>query len=254
MIYSSETFKSNLLIDIILIRFEHYIKHVMQNVDKSEALEAVAFEIKSLRKELINPVVLKKCIYKFGDLDVVSDEEVKNYLFSILTPKKLQTLRSWLINKDNIRAHSEYKVDLILHTYLANFASDIYEKQPIRVNNEIRECNIPLEALLNLIEKTANCVISNCEDEAPTSEVVIAELKILRNEIFYSNSTILYSHEPSSSDEASNDKVKDYLFSMLSAEKLKALRKWLYNKESLITENDHKLGIVTSIYVPDLGG
>jgi hypothetical protein len=256
MLYSTTgdnaTFRFNLYIDLYLKTIETSMKNVRDNPDKSEALESITVQIQALREEINNPVILKKCTYKSGDSDVVNDEEIRNYLFSILTPKKLQTLRKWLKNKDNIIAHPEYKVDIILHVYSNTLGTDMYAGQPLTVNNGIGECNIPLEALINLIDKTAEYAINSSEDGDPTPEVVIGEVKILRKEIFTSNSTVLYTHEPSNFGEASDDETKDYLFSMLSPEKLKALKKWLYNEDSILSKTGHKVWIITSIYVPDL--
>lgn len=253
MLYSTETFKSGLLIDIILFRLEYYIKHWMKNYEKSDALESLSIQIKMLRDELNNSSGLQGCIYKSGDSDVATVEEIKNYLFSILTPKKLQILRNWLLKKESINVNFEYKIDIILHTYLNDLNIDRYDKQPISVSNEISECNIPLEALINLIEKTAISLIRHGGERATIPDVVIAELKILRNELFNSNSTILFTHRSSSYVGEDDEKVKDYLFSMLSSMKVKTLGKWLYDKDSLFTKDGNKLGIITSIYVPDVG-
>ena len=71
--YSS--FNSILNIYGILGMIESSVKTLNQYSDKFEAQESLDAQIQWLKEEIIEPVVLKKCVYKSEDSNVVSDEE-----------------------------------------------------------------------------------------------------------------------------------------------------------------------------------
>ncbi|MCC7296771.1 MAG: hypothetical protein IT244_00450 [Bacteroidia bacterium] len=248
-----ESFQTNLRIDILISMIKSSIKRFMEkdNYNKFENPESVFSEIELLCNEINKPVGLKYFVDKYKNLANVNDENVKSYLYSMLAPSKLQSLRNWVRGDINMKENSKYNVEVILHILLdPEINRETYANQLLSINNEQGACNLNFGDFINLLKKSLEKLFYNRGKEYVIPEVIISLLEFMKREIFYSNSTRLFKHEPDDSDIL----VKDYLHSVLSPEKLNALRVWLNNNERILISNDRELGIISSIYVPDWNG
>ena len=212
----------------------------VENID-----ESINSNFESLKKEIYNPVELNTCINNCYSKTILNDDEIKNYLFSILSPKKLQNIKEWLSVKEKT-FNNNYKADVILHFY--NFSlnnENLYNNQLLKMKYDTKSCNLNLYTLLELIYKNIKIKNSELGDKKNQITVLIGLLEVLKLEIFSSNSASIYEHKPSYLD---ND-VKDYLYTQLSLEKIDILKYYLKNKKKFNKKTN--LGIITSIFVPD---
>lgn len=252
MIYSTnnitESNFTNLRLDVIINDLKQTINKFLKN-KKSEKLNVLSLinsEFEVLKNEINSPVDLQCCVKQTNNATKVSDEDIKTFLFSILSPSKLHIIRKWLSGKEEANSNKLYKADVILHFYKYSVDDEkLLTNQLSNMFNESLSCNLELDDLISLIKKAINNHFLEDKSEKSPIEVVINILEILKLNLFNLNSTRLYSHEPNELDE----NVKDYLFSLLSPEKLKGLKNWIINKDDF--HKTTNFGIITSIYAPD---
>ncbi len=251
MIYSinnkPESILTDFSIDIMINVLKQTLKRIKKNkkIEKLNLLDVLNSDIEVLKNEIYNPKELQFCDKVLFNEIKVSDEDIKSFLFSIISPSKLQNIGKWLSDKE-VNISNFYKVDVIFHFYKYSTENEnLYTNQLLSLNNNTQSCNLTLEALIRLIQKTIDNLYFDNKRENIQPVVVNSLLEILKLEIFNSNSTRLFIHKSSKLD----DKVKDYLFSLLSIEKIKILKNWICSKD--IFHNKTNLGIITSIYAPD---
>jgi hypothetical protein len=250
MIYSindkRESIQTNLSIEIAINFLKQTINRIVKDksLEKFNMLELLNSNLEVLKNEIFYPLDLQYCVKHLSSEIKVSDEEIKSFLFSILNQRKLENIRKWLSDKEEENTRC-YKADVILHFYkFSEEKENLYTNQLQYLVNDTQSCNLTLDNLLGLIKKNIDNLNRDIRCENIQPDLVNCLLEILKIEIFNSNSTKLFTHNPDELD----DKVKDYLFSLLSSEKMKVIKNWIDNKE-----NFHKttnLGVFISIYTP----
>lgn len=255
---SSKHDKSKHVLNLDLI--SNNIEFVLQSkLEYSSSISNKDFEgllkssLNSLKKEVFNPGLLKKVIFN-SENNVIREEEIKQFLFSILTEKKLNVIRNFLKNRETILSRKQYKIDILLHVYIQNSNNKSGDKSLIinRIKNE--NCNLNLKDVIERIEKSFGYVFENGISQLKMESIVI-QLELLRNEIFHSNSTQIFAHKPPDNEDVTDEEVKDYIYSELKEEHKKFLNGWIIDNGNLFIELSvgiKNVGLITSIYVPDL--
>ncbi len=249
MIYSNnsirESVQTNLRIDQLISAIKGSIENIV--IGKIEVLEKINSGFELLKNEIHEPRRMKMLMDISPNKGNVTDYQIMFYLYSILTPEKLNSLRKWVTSNESIRASSKYNVKVVLNIYhnLIDMRK-LYTKQLLYSTDETGNCTLTFEKLTSTIQKGVENILLDRGQKVPT-KLIIGLLEVLKRELFYSNSTRMFSHEFIEAD----DLVMDFLYSMLSTEKSNILRIWLNRKEIPIIQNKQELGIITSIYVPD---
>lgn len=251
MIYSSssinETSYTNLRVDILISMIQKSLRTIISGNSSFQVSESVFSELTLLIDEFISPVGLSY----FGKNNVntnIKDEQIKAYLFSIISPEKLQILRNWISIDTDLKLQTNYKVEVLLHfCFDLEKYNNMYSEQLLNLKTKYVSCNLNLADTIYLVKRAIENLFNHQNKEYVLPEVIISILELIKIEIFYSNSTITYEHDHSQYDVL----IKDFLFDGLTQEKRNALKLWLDEKNNVIIVNGRQMGLITSIYVPD---
>lgn len=231
------------------ILMEHGICGESMNKDVTNVCK---YLVNRIENDIDQAIVLNRISTK-GDLkDQCTDAQVKEYLFNIVSPSKLKSLRNWITLERNKRASElrAFNVAVILHPYrLSAGENNIRFRLDTFLNEytEETESGIDLKKYLHILRSHIDSVRDNGYANQDFHRGILSVIDILWLQIYYSNSFRLFKHV----GDEKVDIIKEYLFSLLSDKELCVLKMFLGGLDLVDKQLGHRYGLVTSIYIAD---
>jgi hypothetical protein len=185
--------------------------------------------------------------------NLCTDDHIKDFLYSIVSPDKLSSLNKWIHSditsgENFIKGRNKYTV--IIHPFpsTSNLENIALRLQAFHNEHSKKsKCALNLNEYFQILKINPLALFDGELEYDEHYLTIIALIDILWSQIYYSNSTRLYKHVNGINEEI----IKEYLFSSLTLREIELLKVYLSGNKLFSTVCNQYYDLITSIYIAD---